>query len=111
MADTRDPIDHFRTTHQHAGESFIDIYCWPGLLSIALGVMSLIGCVASAAYHHHEWVLTTGIVGTLAIAGGIAWLVVEHHRVLRIERRWHAEHSEQRRKLHAAWPQASVRPY
>ena len=37
MADMRDPIDHFRTTQPHAGESFIDIYCWPALLSIALG--------------------------------------------------------------------------
>ena len=63
MADTHDPTDHFRTTHRHAGESFIDIYCWPGLLSIALGVMSLMGSVAAAAYQHHEWVLTTGIVG------------------------------------------------
>lgn len=94
MADTHDPTDHFRTTHRHAGESFIDIYCWPGLLSIALGVMSLMGSVAAAAYQHHEWVLTTGIVGAFAIAGGIAWLVVEHHRVLRIEHLWHAEHPE-----------------
>lgn len=94
MADTHDPIDHFRTTHQHAGESFIDIYCWPGLLSIVLGVISLMGSVASAAYQHHDWVLTTGIVGALAVAGGIAWLVVEHHRVLRIEQRWLAEHPE-----------------
>ncbi|GFG55658.1 UsfY protein [Mycolicibacterium agri] len=94
MADTRDPIDHFRTTHQHAGESFIDLYCWPGLLSIALGVISLIGSVASIAYQRHEWVPTTGIVGVLAIAGGVAWLVLEHHRVLRIERRWLAEHPD-----------------
>jgi hypothetical protein len=93
MATIRDPIDHFRTTQQHAGESFIDIYCWPGLLSIALGLMSLIGCVAAAAYHHSEWLLTTGIVGAMAIAGGIAWLIVEHHRVLRIETLWHTEHS------------------
>src|SRR5215217_1688973 len=106
MANTRDPIDHFRTTHQHAGESFIDIYCWPGLLSIALGVMSLIGCVTSAAYRHHEWVLTTGIVGALAIAGGIAWLIVEHHRVLRIEERWQAEHPEPHRQLGPALPPA-----
>ena len=94
MADTHDPTDHFRTTHPHAGESFIDIYCWPGLLSIALGSMSLVASVASAAYQHHEWVLTMGIFGALAIAGGIAWLVVEHHRVLRIERHWLAEHPE-----------------
>ena len=94
MADTRDPTDHFRTTHPHAGESFIDIYCWPGLMSIALGVISLIGSIASAAYGHNEWVLTTAVVGAFAIAGGIAWLVVEHHRVLRIERLWLAEHPE-----------------
>lgn len=94
MANTKDPTDHFRTTHQHAGEHFIDVYCWPGLSSIALGVISLIGCLAAAAYQHHEWVLTTGIVGVLAVAGGIAWLVVEHHRVLRIEHNWRAEHPE-----------------
>ncbi|EUA23285.1 hypothetical protein I553_5552 [Mycobacterium xenopi 4042] len=34
--------------------------------------------------------LTTAVVGALAIAGGIAWLVVEHHRVLRIEHQWMA---------------------
>ena len=96
MANAQDPTDHFRTTHQHAGESFIDIYCWPGLLSIALGVLSLIGCVAAAAYGRHEWVLTAGVVGALAIVGGIAWLVVEHHRVLRIEQRWLADHPDVR---------------
>jgi hypothetical protein len=94
MADTRDPTDHFRTTLPHAGESFIDIYCWPGVMSIVLGVLSLMGSVASAAYGHHEWVLSTGVVGALAIAGGIGWLVVEHHRVLRIERLWLAKQFE-----------------
>lgn len=94
MAHTRDPIDHFRTTHNHAGEQFIDGYNWPGLLSIALGVFSLIACVAAVAYQRHDWILTTGVVGVLAIAGGIAWLVLEHRRVLRIERLWLAEHSD-----------------
>ncbi|MBS1696424.1 MAG: UsfY protein [Actinobacteria bacterium] len=94
MGDTHhDPTDHFRTTHPHAGEQFIDSYCWPGLLSIALGVLSLIACIAAAAYRQHEWVPTAGIVGVLAISGGIAWLVLEHRRVLRIENRWMAEHS------------------
>jgi len=105
MADTRDPTDHFRTTHPHAGESFIDIYCWPGVMSIVLGVISLMGSVASAAYGHHEWVLSTGIVGALAIAGGIAWLVVEHHRVLRIERLWLAEHPVSFGAVRTALPQ------
>lgn len=95
MGDTHhDPIDHFRTTNRHAGQSLIDVYCWPGLLSIALGIISLIFCIAAAAYHHREWIMTTGIVGTLAIAGGVAWLVLEHHRVVRIESRWLAEHPD-----------------
>jgi hypothetical protein len=110
MADTRDPTDHFRTTHQHAGESFIDIYAWPGLLSIVLGVLSLVGSIASAAYQHHEWVLTTGVVGAFAIAGGVAWLVVEHHRVLGIERHWLAEHPESHQRQRSASSQAPVRP-
>jgi hypothetical protein len=85
-----DPIDHFRTTQHHAGEFFIDLYCWPGLISIVLGAISLVGSLAAAAYNRHEWILTTAVVGALAIAGGVAWLVLEHHRVLRIESRWHA---------------------
>ncbi len=111
MADKRDPTDHFRTTHQHAGESLIDVYCWPGLLSIALGALSLIGCIASAAYKHYEWVLTTGLVGALAIAGGIAWLLIEHHRVLRIERLWLAEHPAPHQEQRAPVTRRPVRPY
>jgi|SRR6516165_7125388 hypothetical protein len=99
MGDTHDPTDHFRTTHPHAGQSIIDVYCWPGLLSIALGVMSLIACVAAAAYRHNEFVMTTGVVGFMAIAGGVAWLVLEHHRVLRIEKQWIAAHPDDRCRI------------
>lgn len=76
MANTHDPTDHFRTTQPHAGEHFIDVYSWPGFISIVLGVMSLIGCVAAAAYKQLHWVPATGIVGAMAIAGGAAWLVI-----------------------------------
>lgn len=74
MGNTRDPIDHFRTTNQYAGEQFIDVYSWPGVVSIVLGTTSLISCVAAAAYGRHEWIPTAGIVGLLAITGGIVWL-------------------------------------
>jgi uncharacterized membrane protein YcjF (UPF0283 family) len=56
--------------------------------------MSLIGCVAAAAYQRHQWIPTAGVVGGLAIAGGAAWLVLEHRRVLRIESRWKSEHPD-----------------
>lgn len=104
MATTKDPTDHFRTTHQHAGEHIIDIYSWPGLLSIVLGVFSFVGAIAAAAYKQHEWILTMAVVGVLAILGGIAWLVVEHHRVLRIERRWVSQHPESHSLLRTRAP-------
>ncbi len=88
----RDPTDHFRTTHQRAGESMIDAYCWPGLFLIALGVLAVSGCLAAAAYRHQEMLLTTGAIGVVAIAIGASWIVVEHRRVRRMERRWLAEH-------------------
>jgi hypothetical protein len=88
----RDPVDHFRTTNQHAGESLIDLYCWPGLLSIALGVGSLICCLASVAYERHEYTLMFAVVGVLGIVFGALWIVVEHRLVRRIESRWRAEH-------------------
>src|SRR5271170_1009616 len=70
MGDThRDPTDHWRTTNSHTGVTFIDTYCWPGLVSIALGITSLVGCLAAAAYQDAEWVPMTGIVSVLATAG------------------------------------------
>lgn len=102
MANTRDPIDHSRTHNPHAGEQFVDMYSWPGLISILLGAISLVSTIAAAAYGRHEWILTTGVVGLLAIAGGIAWLVVEHHRVARIERIWHAGHSDNNLRIPTA---------
>lgn len=89
-----DPTDHFRTTNPHAGEQFIDPYSWPGVVSIVLGVLSVIACVTTAAYMRSEWTLTLGVTGGFAIIGGVAWLVIEHHRVLRIERVWKSEHSD-----------------
>ncbi|BBZ20267.1 protein UsfY [Mycolicibacterium gadium] len=100
----RDPVDHYRTTHQHAGETFIDGYCWPGLLSIALGVISLAGCVASVAYNHREYTMTTGVVAVLAIVFGILWIVLEHRRVRHMDIRWLAEHSDQGVRAGASTP-------
>lgn len=87
-----DPTDHFRTTQPHAGEPMNDGYHWPGLLFIAVGVIALIGCVAAAAYRHHEWLLPTGGVALVALVFGGVWCAVEHRRVCRIDSRWHAEH-------------------
>lgn len=97
MANYKDPTDHFRTTLPHTGEHFIDVYSWPGYLFIVLGTLSLIGCVTAAAYRQSEWIPTAGIAGAFAVAGGTAWLVLEHRRVLRIETSWQSAHSNDHR--------------
>ncbi|MEZ0352373.1 protein UsfY [Mycobacterium sp. pR1184] len=88
MSDTADPTDHFRTTCPHAGEFFIDRLCWPGLIAIVLGVASLVGGVAAAAYGHQDWTLTLVTVAVPVIVAGLVWLALEHRRVLKIESRW-----------------------
>src|SRR6201997_1965800 len=62
MGDTySDPTDHSRTHHQHAGESMIDVYFFPGLFLIAVSVVAFVGCLAAAATNHSEWLLATGL--------------------------------------------------
>lgn len=98
----RDPVEHSRTTQQHAGESFTDTLWLPGLFLIALGVIGMAGIVAALAYNHHELLLMLGSgAAGLLIAGGLL-IMAEHHRVQRVERRWLAEHPDHRRQQHHA---------
>ena len=98
MGDTHhDPCDHSRTHQAHTGITMKDNFYWPGLFLLALGVLGMIATVAAAAYRHHEFIATTGLVAVVATLAGAFWLVVERRRVLRIERRWFAEHPDLRR--------------
>ena len=93
MGDTHiDPVDHSRTHFQHAGESMIDVYFWPGLFLIAVAVVSLVSCVAALAYKNTDLLIWAGLTTVLTASGGISWLIVERRRVRRIEAKWHAEH-------------------
>ena len=92
MGDTHsDPTDHARTHHQHAGESMIDVYFLPGLFLIAVGVVAVVGCIAALAYHHTELLVWAAVTAALTVSGGVSWLVVERHRIRRVEARWRAE--------------------
>jgi len=87
-----DPVDHARTTRQHAGESMKNGANAPGLLAVAIGVVALVvGLFAFATGH--------AIVGAVALVlavvvggGGLIWLVRAHRRVRAAERRWHTSH-------------------
>lgn len=103
MGDTNtDPVDHSRTHHQYAGESMIDVYFWPGLFLIAVGVVALAGCVAALAYNHPDLLVWAGLTAALTFGGGVSWLIVERRRVRRVEARWLAEHPAQQSHRPAA---------
>jgi hypothetical protein len=85
-------VDHSRTTQPHAGESMIDTLWFPGLLLIAVGIIGLVGIVASAAYGNTEWVLPLALVTGAVVTAGGGLIFLEHRRVNRIEQLWRAEH-------------------
>lgn len=89
------PVDHARTTRQHAGESFKNGASAPGLAGSGVAVIALtVGLFAVAAGH-----LVGGAIALLvAVALGAlsaAWLLRAHRKVRDAELRWHAAYSDQ----------------
>lgn len=95
MPDTsRDPVDHARTTRQHAGETMKAGVNAPGLIAVGLGVL----CLVVGLYSFANDSTPAGVVGVvlavLLIAGGLGWVARVHHRVQRQQQEWHREHPE-----------------
>jgi hypothetical protein len=89
-----DPVDHSRTTQQHAGESFIDTLWLPGLALIAVGTVLIAGTVAATAYGNTSVSLILGLVAGALVTAGALLITVEHRRVKRVEERWLIEHPD-----------------
>jgi tetrahydromethanopterin S-methyltransferase subunit C len=95
MPDTsRDPVDHARTTRQHAGETMKAGVNAPGLIGVGLGVLALVAGLFSFANGSR----TTGIIAVvlaLALAGaGFAWLASRHRKVQEKQVDWHRENPD-----------------
>jgi len=95
MPDTsKDPVDHARTTRQHAGETMKAGINAPGLIAVGVGVLSFVVALFSFANGSR----TTGIVGVVAavvlIGAGLAWVLRAHRKVLEKERDWHRKHPD-----------------
>lgn len=88
-----DPIDHARTTQPHAGESFVDTLWWPGLLLLALGVVTIAGFVAATAYGQDGLPLVLGLIAGALVTAGALLITLEHQRVKKVERLWLSQHS------------------
>lgn len=89
-----DPVDHQRTTRQHAGESLKDGANAPGLVAIAIGVVALILGLFALATQHPDVGVAAVILAAVAAAGGVAWMVVSHRRVRNAELHSSATHSD-----------------
>jgi hypothetical protein len=95
MPDTpEDPVDHARTARRFTGEAMKNTRNTPGLalsavalaaLACALNLLAL-GYLADAA-------LSAGVAVAVGTAG-TAWILAEHHRVVRHEARWLAAHPQ-----------------
>jgi hypothetical protein len=90
-----DPVDHSRTTRQHAGESLKDGTNAPGLAAVAVGVVALVAGLFALASGRVVVGLVAVILAALAGAAGIAWLAYAHRRVRQAELRWAAEYSDE----------------
>jgi hypothetical protein len=89
---SHDPVDHARTTRQHAGESMKNGANAPGLALLAAGVIATVVCLASLATGFDSVAVTAALIAVLGYAGGAVWLVVAHRRVRAVEQQWLGEH-------------------
>jgi len=87
-----DPIDHARTTRQHAGETMKNGTNSPGLVLVAIGVVALVvglyGLAVGSAIGAFSGI---GLAVILASAG-LSWVLLAHREVRKSERCWHAAH-------------------
>jgi multisubunit Na+/H+ antiporter MnhB subunit len=90
--DSHDPIDHARTTRQHAGESMKNGANAPGLALLAAGVIATVVCLASLATGHTSVGVTAALIAVLGYLAGAVWLAIAHRRVRAVEQQWLVEH-------------------
>jgi multisubunit Na+/H+ antiporter MnhB subunit len=90
-----DPVDHFRTSRPHAGETMTHGANAPGLAAASVAVVALvIGLFALATGHISVGCDAVILAVVLAAASG-AWVLRTHRKVRAAERRWHAENFDQ----------------
>ncbi|UXA17097.1 DUF308 domain-containing protein [Mycobacterium sp. SMC-4] len=95
MPDTsRDPVDHARTTRQHAGETMKAGHNAPGLIAVGLGVLSLVVGLYALANAATMGGIIGIVVALILIGGGLLWLARMHRKVQLQQQDWHAKNPE-----------------
>jgi protein-S-isoprenylcysteine O-methyltransferase Ste14 len=73
--------DEDRTTRSHAGEGIEDARNFPGYALVLAGLACLALALTAAGYGFSGWALILGVACFVALAGGFAWVTLEHRRV------------------------------
>lgn len=95
MGDTsNDPVDHARTTRQHAGETMKNGMNAPGLLLLAGAIVAMVVALAAYATGNATAGLAATAVSAVGFLGGGGWLFTAHRRVRKMELRWLADHPQ-----------------
>lgn len=89
-----DPVDHERTTRQHAGESLKHGANMTGIGAVAVGVVALIVGLFGVATGQPGVGAVALIVAIVSGVAGAAWLVRTHRKVREAELHWQAAHSD-----------------
>lgn len=89
-----DPVDHDRTTRQHAGEAMKNGANAPGIAGVAFGVIALILGLSALATGHIATGATSVGIALVVGAAGLIWLQRAHRKVRDAELEWHDEHSD-----------------
>jgi len=89
-----DPVDHHRTTQPLAGETMKNTAKTPGLVLVAVAVVSFVVCLASFAIRQVGVGVGAAIVALLTAGAALAWLAMEARRVRQVEREWDKAHRD-----------------
>lgn len=95
MPDTsEDPVDHSRTTRQHAGETMKAGVNAPGIVAVGLGVLAVVIGLFSFANGTRTTGVIAMVLAVLLIGAGLGWLAFRHRKVQEQQKDWHREHPE-----------------
>ncbi|OBH92898.1 hypothetical protein [Mycobacterium scrofulaceum] len=90
-----DPVDHQRTSRQHAGETVTNGANAPGLAGSAVAVLALIVGLFALATGHLSVGVTAVVLAAVLGAASAMWLAHTHRKVREAELAWHAANSDE----------------
>lgn len=89
---TRNPVDHDRTSGRPTDRPPQDSVRIPGLVVVGAAVLALVVCVTNFALGEVGAGVATAIIGLMALGAGLDWLGMDRRRIRQAEREWFISH-------------------